>query len=244
MACRFLSWGFCPVHTHKEDIANMKEADLKQQDDYRAFMAIKDKTDAAKFWYAQIADVMGKPYLTPRDYIWYDSPMRARLMNQFWRRWTLFPIGKQLAQDSKEYHCKSLANTLWMGIVWPFMTLEHRKFEKNASLVVSVDIDAMMDHTDILHRWVRSRYAITHERCFLIPDDFAEPQEEWDFTDNLAQIEDREAKGKPDYKILYYWKQVEPATENLSDGRRHIILMDRATHEEAPLLPGQEPYRG
>lgn len=222
----------------------MKEPDLKQRDDYRAFMAIKNETDAAKFWDEQMADVMGKPYLTPRDYLWHASPMRTRLMDHYWKRWTLIPMGKHLAQDSRAYRWKSLVNTLWVGIVSPFMVVEYRKFSKKAGLVIDVDIDAMMDRTDVLHKWIYSRYAITHERCLLLPDDFDRSQEDWDFTDNLAHIEDVEAKGKMDYKILYYWKQVEPAGENPSDGRRHVILMDRATHEEAPLLPGQEPYKG
>lgn len=222
----------------------MQEDKLKQRDEYRAFMAIKDKKDAADFWHAQIAHILDKPYLTPRDYMWYESPMRNRLMNQFRRRWTLFPIREQVAQDSIAYRWKSVANVLWTGITQPFMSREIRKFNEKVNLVVSVDIDAMLEKADILHTWVYNRYAITHERCLLTPDGFAESQEEWDFQDNLAKIADNEAHGWQDYKVLYYWKQVEPAAENISDGRRHIILMDRATHEEAPLLPGQEPYRG
>lgn len=220
----------------------MTEKRVKERENYRAFMSIKDKTEAAAFWHAQIGDPTKKPYLTPRDYMWYNSPMRARLMEQFQSRWTLFPLETQLAQDSMEYRWKSGANALWAQIVWPFKAMEYRKFNKNASLVVSVDIDAMLEKKDILQTWVRSRYAITNQACFLLPDDFAEPQEDYDVNDNIAHIEDNEAKGIASYKVLYYWKQVEPATENLADGRRHIILMDRATHEEAPLLPGQEPY--
>lgn len=222
----------------------MQEDELKQRNEYRAFMAIKDKKDAAEFWHAQTAHLLDKPYLTPRDYMWYNSPMKERLLNQFKRRWTLFPIGKQLATDSKEYLWKSLADTLWVGMVWPFIYLENKKFNEKAHLVVSVDIEAMLENADILHTWVYNRYAITHERCLILPDDFSEPQEDWDFKDNLGQIADNEANGRMDYEVLYYWKQVEPEAENLCDGRRHIILMDRATHEEAPLLPGQEPYRG
>lgn len=226
----------------------MKEADLKQRDCYRAFMAIKNETDAAKFWYEHIPDANTKTYFTPRDYMWYAMPLKASLLESYWKRWTVISVEKTLAQDSMAYRWKSLVNALWAGIVSPFMVAEHRKFSKNTDLVIYVDLNAMIDKTDVLHKWIYSRYAITHESCLLLPDPFStsqpESQKNWELTDNLAIIEEQEAKGESDYKVLYYWKKVEPVTENPSDGRRHVILMDRATHEEAPLLPGQEPYRG
>lgn len=46
-----------------------------------------------------------------------------------------------------------------------------------------------------------------------------------------------------DSDIRYYWKKVYPHQEDPTDERRHVILMDLNTKQEAPLLQGMKPYQ-
>jgi hypothetical protein len=116
---------------------------------------------------------------------------------------------------------------------------DNEHFVKQEELVIS----AMVESLDPLSDWVNSRYAVSRG-SYLMPFQFAsfkDEAEDWDLEDTLDEIkfgEYREHYGA----IRYYWKKVEPTQEDPADERRHVILMNMETHEEAPLLPGVASY--
>jgi hypothetical protein len=191
----------------------------KQQDDYLEFRAIKTKEDALAFWKARVPNPVGKTYFTPMDYRWFVMPLKYSLQEAHKRRWNSFwgllHIGEKQKDDAE--------------------------FEKTVHLLVKTYVG----ETDALGDWVTSRYDIG--RSYLLPAIFStskeEAPEDWEKSDNLDDIAARESKADSviDYDILYYWKEVKPEKEP-DDGRRHCILVDRVTHLEAPLLPGQAAY--
>jgi hypothetical protein len=196
------------------------EARLSQQEEYLTFKALKDQTEALTFVKNELPSPIGKSYYTPTDYRWATMPLRARLVEAHSRRW--FSIWGLLHMKNKPQ--------------------DDERFEEQERLVIK----AMVSELDTLRDWVNSRYSIP-DNSYLMPNRFATFKEEangdWDLEDTLDSIKNgpyREHYGA----IRYYWKKVEPAQEDPADERRHVILMDMDTHEEAPLLPGVVPYRG
>lgn len=191
----------------------------KQQEDYRECMAIKNEEDALRFWEARVSSPVGKPYFTPMDYQWITTALRAEIYKTHVKHWTS---------------------------IWGLFHASER--EESADKFESIEwlfAGAIVKNTDYLGDWVKSRYDIG--QTYLIPDEFSETKEEspeyWEVDNTLSFIEEDEADGRhSDYEVLYYWQEVKPAGEPANDGRRHCILVDRVTHQEAPLLPGQEPF--
>lgn len=186
----------------------------KQQKIYRDFLAIKDENDALRFWTTRVTTPVGKYYFTPMDYQWDTTDLRAELCQSHARRW----------------------NSL-RGL---FQTSERQKSNEEFEDIETLLVRTIVSATDHLGEWVKSRYDIG--QTYLIPDEFSDIEYlEIDNTLSLIE-EDEENEMDSDYKVLYYWQEVEPDNEPANDGRRHCILLDRVTHQEAPLLPGQEPF--
>lgn len=192
---------------------------LHQKTEYLAFMALKDEADALAFIKELLPSPIGKPYYTPTDY-----------------RWATMALSAQLLEDHRQH---------WSSI-WGFLNMEpaeDEKFEEKESLVIS----ALVRNMDPLGDWVESRYAVPRG-SYLLPNQFAyfkeEAEEDWELKDTLDWI--KFGQYSEDYKdsIRYYWKKVEPEQEDPADERRHVILMEMETREEAPLLPGAKPYEG
>lgn len=191
---------------------------LQNVEEYFAFMAIKDQAEALDFLKERLSVSVGKSYYTPSDYRWETLPLKARLSETHRKRWTMLRVIFRLKQLQRE----------------------NGKFHNLRSLVN----DALYENRDHLRDWVGNRYAVP-EDSYYFPDQFATTKEEnevwWELKDTLKSVETGLQIGKP-LEILYYWKKVSPANEDPTDGRRHCILMDRKTQEEAPLMPGVNPY--
>lgn len=193
--------------------------DRAKQQDYREFMAIRNEEEALAFWSARVPDPVGKPYFTPMDYRWRTATVATDLFESHDRHWRSYARFFDLFVATKDRSDET--------------------FEAIADMVVTQKIKK----TDPLDDWVTSRYD-NLGRSYLLPDPFSYSREEspesWEEDTNLSNIEKNEAIR--DYEVLYYWQEVHPAGEPANDGRRHCILVDRVTHQEAPLLPGQEPF--
>jgi hypothetical protein len=197
-----------------------QEMRLNQQKDYLAFREIKDETDALEFVKERLTGPVGKSYYTPTDYRWATMSLRARLVDAHARHW--FSVWGLLHMKNKPE--------------------DDAKFGEQELLVIS----AMVREMDHLEDWVSSRYSIP-SNSYLLPSQFAffkeEAEEDWDVEDTLDIIKFGEHREHYKDHIRYYWKKVEPEQEDPADERRHVILMDMETQEEAPLLPGVEPYK-
>lgn len=199
-------------------MATSNEDRLKQQEDYLAFKAIKDEAEALAFLKDRLPSSVGKTYYTPTDYRWATMSLSVRLLEAHSRHWFsirgLFNIRNRKKDDEK--------------------------FIQQEDLVIK----AIVRNMDHLSDWVSSRYAIP-PRSYLLPNEFAcfkeEAKDDWDMKDTLHSIESGKSDGYYE-DIHYYWQNVEPAEEDAADERRHCILLDMKTREEAPLLPGVEPY--
>lgn len=184
-------------------------------------MAIKDEADALAFIKERLPSPVGKTYYTPTDYRWATMSLSARLVEDHRQRWS----------------------SIWGFLNMANKAADDEKFEEQESLVIS----ALVRHMDHLRDWVQSRYAIP-DGSYLMPNQFAyfkeEAEEDWELEDTLDWI--KFGKYSEQYKdsIRYYWKKVEPEQEDPADERRHVILMDMETHEEAPLLPEAKQYEG
>lgn len=189
----------------------------KQQENYREFMALKDKEEVLSFLSRVVPNPVGKPYFTPMDYRWATMALRAELYESHARRW----------------------NSLW-GL---FHSAERQESDLTFKGNESVLIGVMVRKTDHLADWVESRYdniGMSYTRADMFSYAEWESPESWEKDNNLNDIQGSDAN--VDYEVLYYWQEVKPVGEPTNDGRRHCILVDRVTHQEAPLLPGQEPF--
>lgn len=191
---------------------------FKHHDEYLEFREIADENDALEFVNRTWPTPLGKTYFTPTDFRWATMALRARLVDAYKREW----------------------NMLWTLLNIRSKSKADKKFEEQEGLVIS----AAVRNVDALGDWVESRYDVP-DGSYLMPNQFAafkkEADGDWDLEDTLDEIkfgEHREHYGD----IRYYWKKVTPAQEDAADERRHVILMDMETREEAPLLPGVKPY--
>ena len=200
-------------------MTNSAKRTLRQNtEEYFAFIAIKNQAEALAFLKGQIPISVGKSYYTPIDYRWETLPLKVRLSATHRKRWTALRVIFRLKELQKEYD----------------------KF-RNLQYLVR---EALEENGEYLRDWVENRYAVP-EDSYMFPDQFATNEEEdevnWKLNDTLKSLETGLQIGKP-YNFLYYWKKVSPVNEDPADGRRHCILMDRKTHEEAPLMPRVSPY--
>lgn len=191
---------------------------LERHNDYLEFRGIKDENDALEFVNRTWPTPIGKTYYTPTDFRWATMALRARLAESHKREW----------------------HSLWGLLNIRSKAKADKKFEEQETLVIHVAVR----NVDALGDWVNSRYDVP-AGSYLMPNQFAafkkEAEGEWDLEDTLDEIkfgEHREHYGD----IRYYWKKVTPAQENPADERRHVILMDMETREEAPLRAGEKPY--
>lgn len=188
----------------------------EQQQLYREFMAIKTEEEALSFIKAILPNPAGKPYFTPMDYRWHTMKKRQDVILAHHRSW---------------------------GIVRGFFpSSERRESDAKVEAIESLIVSVMVEKTDALRDWIVSRYADIGD-TYLLPDEFLstrqESPEDWAKDTNLEFIE---VNGETMNDIRYYWQEVKPASEPKNDGRRHCILVDRITHQEAPLASGQEPF--
>lgn len=191
---------------------------FKDHDEYLEFRGITDENDALEFVNRTWPTSIGKAYYTPTDFRWATMVLRTRLVEAHKREW----------------------HTLWGLLNIRSKAKADKKFEEQESLVIHVAVR----NVDALGDWVKSRYDVP-EGSYLMPNQFAtfkdEAGDDWNLEDTLDEIkygEYREHYGN----IRYYWKKVEPAQENSADERRHVILMNMETQQEAPLLPDAKPY--
>lgn len=187
------------------------------EDDYIAFINIHTRGDASNFLESRAPNPVGKSYFTPADYIWEVMPLKAELIRSH-RQWLFSPWGFLNLKDKKMYDAQ----------------FRHRH---------SIIQDAISHEMDYTGAWVNSRYDIPRD-SYLEPIRFSQGKldDDWDRQYTLDYINFPYIDYKYVKNIRYYWKKVNPGLENSKDGRRHAILMDIETQEEAPLLAGMKPY--
>jgi len=194
---------------------------LQKREEYLVFKGLKSEAEALEFIEKNWPNFIGKSYYTPTDYRWATMALRARLVEAHRQYW--FSIWGLLNMNNKSE--------------------DDAKFEEQENLVIQV----MVKNLDSLGDWIKSRYVVP-KGSYLMPNEFAlfkeEAGEDWELEDTLDWIKFGEYSEHYKDHIRYYWKKVEPAQEDPTDERRHVILMDMETQEEAPLLPGAKPYGG
>lgn len=191
---------------------------FRHHDEYLEYRGIADEKDALEFVNSAWPTPVGKTYYTPTDFRWATMALRARLVESHKREW----------------------HSLWGLLNIRHKAKADKKFEEQESLVISASVRSV----DALGDWVNSRYDVP-AGSYLMPNQFAtfkdEADGDWDLEETLDEIKFGEHR-EHYTNIRYYWKKVKPARESRNDERRHVILMDMESREEAPLLPGEKPY--